>query len=336
MATATIASLVIAASSLGVPGNDECVDAWVANLGDNHLNTIDATTSDEAFDDALCSSSYLGSVWHDVWFQFTPDDSGSLAVSTCGLVDFDSSLVVYSGDCSSLEQIACNGDGAGCPGYSSVLDVPVVVGQEYRIRVGGYSSGDEGSGHLNLALNSVPTGACCADGLCIGEMTKADCSDALGDYQGDGTNCAGTDCGSAYGFCCVGYDCWDSLSEEECLDQGGFWGGSDSVCEWESCDTAGACCVGDDCVYDLSYECEIMNGNYVGGDCEAYTCSDPTGACCDGLYCTEVTEISCAAVSGGVYLGDGTTCTGDPCDPTYGACCVGDVLQLLGWWAPHT
>ena len=48
------------------------------------------------------------------WFNGT--------VSTCDLVDFDTDLVVYEGDCGAMTQISCNGDGDGCGGYSSILD----------------------------------------------------------------------------------------------------------------------------------------------------------------------------------------------------------------------
>ncbi len=44
------------------------------------------------------------------------------------------------------------------------------------------------------------------------------------------------------------------------------------------------------------------------------------GACCSNGICTEGSEPECAAI-GGTYLGDDTTCAGDPCN--MGACCVG-------------
>ncbi len=42
---------------------------------------------------------------------------------------------------------------------------------------------------------TLPTGACCfADGSCLDDLTVYDCTDAHGDYQGDGTTCATADC----------------------------------------------------------------------------------------------------------------------------------------------
>ena len=55
-------------------------------------------------------------------------------------------------------------------------------------------------------------------------------------------------------------------------------------------------------------------------DCGA---GDPTGACCVGTSCSVETAADCS-VLGGSYLGDGSSCSGDPCagpDPT-GACCL--------------
>ena len=51
---------------------------------------------------------------------------------------------------------------------------------------------------------------------------------------------------------------------------------------------------------------------------------DPSGACCIGTSCSYITEADCGA-SGGSYLGDYVSCSGNPCDgsdPT-GGCCVG-------------
>ncbi len=46
----------------------------------------------------------------------------------------------------------------------------------------------------------------------------------------------------------------------------------------------------------------------------------PEGACCMSGQCTYVTEQECAA-SGGTYLGDGISCSGNPCSPNNGSTC---------------
>jgi len=47
----------------------------------------------------------------------------------------------------------------------------------------------------------------------------------------------------------------------------------------------------------------------------------PTGGCCSNGLCSILTEAECLA-SGGSYLGDGSDCSGDPCN--MGACCAPD------------
>ncbi|MGQ0629217.1 MAG: DNRLRE domain-containing protein, partial [Phycisphaerales bacterium] len=52
-----------------------------------------------------------------------------------------------------------------------------------------------------------------------------------------------------------------------------------------------------------------------------YTTPPPTGACCDVLGgCTVLTQANCDA-SGGVYNGDNTVCSPNPCPQPVGACC---------------
>lgn len=59
---------------------------------------------------------------------------------------------------------------------------------------------------------------------------------------------------------------------------------------------------------------------------------DPFGACCfdPNCVCTVLMETECAA-QGGSFLGDGTTCTPNPCACIFGACCFpdGSCLELL-------
>jgi len=47
------------------------------------------------------------------------------------------------------------------------------------------------------------------------------------------------------------------------------------------------------------------------------------GACCTGTSCAVTTQAACVG-SGKVYLGDNTSCDGNPCTPAFGRCCVDD------------
>ncbi len=97
-----------------------------------------------------------------VWFKFTSANT-SAEISTCydgGSVD--TQIAVYSAtDCTdfgTLSLIGANDDGAGCPGFSSFLEVSgLAIGQTYWILVDGYN-GEEGEFGISV-LQSDPSAA---------------------------------------------------------------------------------------------------------------------------------------------------------------------------------
>ncbi len=61
----------------------------------------------------------------------------------------------------------------------------------------------------------------------------------------------------------------------------------------------------------------IIDGSVIGGIV--------TGACCTGTTCSITTQANCT----GTYLGNGTSCSGNPClPPVTGACCVDNVCSI--------
>ncbi|MDG2476557.1 MAG: hypothetical protein P8M32_01505 [Phycisphaerales bacterium] len=115
---------------------------------------------------------------------------------------------------------------------------------------------------------------------------------------------------------------------------GGGGGGGCAADEIEDCN--GNCCpadwVADGYCDDGTY---TWNGVAIYLNCAEFNCDggdcvcdgDPTGGCCVGTSCTVVTEAEC----GGEYLGDGSSCSGDPCggsDPT-GGCCIGTSCSVV-------
>ena len=140
-----------------VPFPDECLVATEVLNGKWEFSTLEATNSSEAYDESQCEGTWLGDMNKDVWFKYLACADGSLTVSTCDVVDFDSDVVVYEGECSSMTQIACNGDGESCSEYSSILTTQVYEGSSYFIRVGGWSDSSAGSGQLII---DGPEGSC--------------------------------------------------------------------------------------------------------------------------------------------------------------------------------
>ncbi len=142
------------------PSNDNCADALPIFDGTTAFSTVDATTdgpahpSDCAFD---------GQTYEDIWYEYVATCTGTLTVSTCGSADYDTDLVVYDGtDCSVLVRLGCNDDGGVCPGFTSLLNVPVVAGNPYLIRIGGFGAGDEGSGTVTCTCSLPPSNDECA------------------------------------------------------------------------------------------------------------------------------------------------------------------------------
>ena len=178
--------------------NDFCSTAREITWGSWDVNTLGALSDGDAYNEAQCEGTYLGEMYADVWYHLTACGTGSMSVSTCDTVSFDSDLVVYEGNsCGSINQIGCNGDGSGCGGYSSYTTVDVTEGSSYYIRVGGWSSSSSGSG---LLVVDGPGDPCVDDDPCLGDLDDSGsvgADDLLivignwgaadGDVNGDGT-----------------------------------------------------------------------------------------------------------------------------------------------------
>ncbi|MGE4618497.1 MAG: proprotein convertase P-domain-containing protein [Planctomycetota bacterium] len=149
--------------SAGQAINDECSTATMVVLGSNLIDTSEATNSPEEIPTDTCPGTALGGVHGDVWFQFNAPDDGLLTISTCDTVNFDTDVIVYDGICGALNPIACYGDSPSClvegttNSWNTVLEnVPVLSGQTYLIRIGGWADFDLGEGSFEIAMNSAP------------------------------------------------------------------------------------------------------------------------------------------------------------------------------------
>ncbi len=139
--------------TIAPPPNDLCQNATVVNAGTHAWNTCGATTSGPA---GPCNPS------HDVWFNYTPNCSGTIMMNTCGSAMINTVLNVYSGPCATPTLVTCNDNATAgsCAGsQQSYVTFNGVAGTTYRIRVGG-AGGAQGSGVLNIVGPSplaVPT-----------------------------------------------------------------------------------------------------------------------------------------------------------------------------------
>jgi len=142
--------------------NDNCADRIEILDGATPFSNAGATT--DGVGDGLCLFFGNNQIFNDIWYNYTATCDGTLTVSTCGSA-FDTKIAVYDGtSCPTGAPIACNDDNTICgPGsLQSQLDVAVVCGQTYKIRVGSFDAATTGSGTLTLTCNGTPCPAGCA------------------------------------------------------------------------------------------------------------------------------------------------------------------------------
>jgi hypothetical protein len=175
------------------PGNNDCADAFAAVDGSNDVDTNNATTTGPADFDVCDNFSVLDN-FNDVYYTYTATCEGIVTVSLCDTVDFDSRIQIYS-DCTFGNQLACNDDGEGCGGNTSLVTFNAILGEPYVIRIGGYADGGTGSGTFTISCEEFAPGACClGTDLCQEVPSQLDCEGFGGTWQGNGSACADVDC----------------------------------------------------------------------------------------------------------------------------------------------
>lgn len=160
----------------GVPANDLCAAPQSITVGATAIDNTLAGTDGPA---NACAT--MGA---DLWYDYLATGNGTLTVSTCNTIDFDSIIAIHSGlTCPPAAPIACNDDnaGAGCTGNTSEVSTAVTSGTHYLIRVGGWN-GDTGSGTLNLSFSggggglanddcATPTAVACGSSTTVNNAT---------------------------------------------------------------------------------------------------------------------------------------------------------------------
>lgn len=116
------------------PPNDDCGQA--IHIGDG---TVAGTTTNATISTNGCG---LSGLTPDVWYSYTAQHTGLLALDTCGS-SYDTSITLYSSCGLTVLALTCNDDaGPGSPcGYQtwqSYLTHPVVAGQTLKIRISGF------------------------------------------------------------------------------------------------------------------------------------------------------------------------------------------------------
>jgi len=163
VAGAGLAAMLAASSAFA----DECADAVTIEQDvPAAFDTTTATPSAEPVDASQCANTFLN--WTadnpDVWFKFIAPADGRATITTCDPTSFDTSIVVYSGSCEALTQVACNGDAAddaACQQYYSKVTINITAGETYYVRVGGYE-GESGIGSVLWSFSDAFVYECVA------------------------------------------------------------------------------------------------------------------------------------------------------------------------------
>jgi len=179
------------------PSNNACASASNLTVG---LAVNGDTTSASIDGSALCDVSTS----RDVWYNFTPACTGLVRFDTCG--SFFNTIVSVHSACvgTTANQLACNDEHAsgagGCGGADeSAVNVNLVGGVTYRVRVAGATSTDFGDFTL-LATYLAPSNNSCASAASVGEGTFS--------FGNCGATTDGPTACLLFGYDQVGSDIW--------------------------------------------------------------------------------------------------------------------------------
>lgn len=139
------------------PANDECIAATLISTGSSAFDSTNATNSPVALPGA-CDEGSGTAIVKDVWFQTLATCTGTMTVTTCGTVGFDTRLAAYASACPTTGSpvLACDDNTAGCANNTSSMTFNVTSGSLYYIRLGGASAGGTGTITVSCAPIIVP------------------------------------------------------------------------------------------------------------------------------------------------------------------------------------
>ena len=311
-------------ASCAAPANDEC-DAYLALTdGVTVFDTTLATSGPPFNDFTECDNFGNLSVYNDIWYKYQATCTGSLLLTTCGGTYWDTRIVVYDGPCNDGGVLlACNDDGddSSCTNYTSRLQIDVIAGTAYFVRLGGYTDGGGDVGRLFVECTPAPNE--CDEPLpeCPTDLDESGTTDVtdllavLAAWNQTGPPRPEGDCApEGTGDCIV-----DVLDLLAVLNAWGLCSGScDDPCNID-CDNYDPCepaCGGDPCDPACGGDpCDPICG---GDPCDPDCGGDPCDPACGGDPCDPACGGGdpCDPACGGdpCY----PECGGDPCDPDCG------------------
>lgn len=178
------------------PANDDCANS--ASIADGVIYYFDTTNATTDGDEEPFCAFEIGDdeIARDIWFDYEAVCTGPLYVSLCGSL-YDTRLAVYAGDDCPMPQedpVACNDDYCGPPDepYQSEVMFPVVTGDPYKIRAGGFSSpyGTAGDvGRLKVRCGEASPYDDCEDVVEIQDLHRGESLAFSGDNEFASNDC---------------------------------------------------------------------------------------------------------------------------------------------------
>lgn len=242
-------------------------------------------------------------------FSIPAEDEPGLQITIDCLNDYDEDSCISTGGIWA-EGETCPPEGCGLGGSTDITTC-VDCDVRYACCVGGtcVEANEEECENYNGILipdgtcNTInccdyQLGACCTEGQCTDNQTPQSCNSIGGVYQGLGTLCTDptVDCCVAEeplgACCCDACPCTNNITPSACAEKSAQAAPGGGICN---------------CTHFIDQSCNSACPDTPPDD------NDPTGACCQGTFCSVRTEDACDSL-GGVYQGDDTTCSGNPCD----------------------
>ncbi len=207
------ASLIVAPPP---PAHDSCANAEVIPAGPlpyfgSMSGNLVSASPVTLVGTACTTNSGSAGTSRDVWYSFTPVESGAYTISTCNNVtapglftSMSTNLTVFPAcpaegttDLSPLS-VACSANNCSNfigGGPSTIFSLPMDAGVPYLIRVAKAGSGTGiVAGPYRLDIISESFGACCFPNGSCSTLLETSCAAAGGTFWGQGTTCSNVTC----------------------------------------------------------------------------------------------------------------------------------------------
>ena len=193
--------------------NDDCSSPEaISGQGTFSYSNLGASTGAEGQGEGICYQFGYSAVVNDVWYDWTPDVSGTAVVSLCAGGAHDSKLAAYPGSCATGGALACNDDSCG---LASEIQFAVTAGVPVTIQLGSYpGSASTGAGSFDISiLGGPPANDDCASATAIAGQGTFGFDNQLATIGAEGQNEGHCNTHNGYGPA-IAHDVWYSWTAD--------------------------------------------------------------------------------------------------------------------------